>query len=314
MQKTYIDTHPNDYGDEIDLRQLFYILSAGKWNIVSVTAFVSIIGVIYSLSLPNLYESKALLAPVNSSNSIAGGLGGYSGLAGLAGINLSSGADDSNSAEAMQKIGSLSFFENNIITNIHLPDLMAVKSWNSKTNILAYDDNIYDKKTNTWIRKYSHPKQQIPSTQESFEVFKEEHLTLSEDKKSGFINLSIKHQSPYVAKQWTELVVSEINSFYRIKDKIESEKATSYLKKQIATTSFSEIKEALAELLQDETKKLTLIEANKFYVFDYIDTPAVMEKKTEPRRTLILIFSVLLGGIIGMMMVLIKHYFYGKKT
>ena len=43
-------------------------------------------------------------------------------------------------------------------------------------------------------------------------------------------------------------------------------------------TRSSEIKQVLAELVQEETKKLTLIDANQFYVFEYIDPPAVMEK------------------------------------
>ena len=81
-----------------------------------------------------------MLVPVNSSSGISGALGSYSGLAGLAGISLPSGGDEGNSAKAIQKISSLSFFENNILTNIHLPDLMAVKSWNSKTNTLTFDE------------------------------------------------------------------------------------------------------------------------------------------------------------------------------
>ena len=311
MQQAH-SNKPNDFDDELDLRELFYVLLEGKWIIVSLTAFVSIIGVIYSLLLPNIYESKALLAPVNSSSGISGSLESYSGLAGLAGISLPSGGDEGNSKKAIQKITSLSFFENRILTKIYLPDLMALKSWNSswnsKINTLTYDDSIYDTNSNTWIRNFSYPQQQIPSAQESFEEFIEEHLTLSEDKKSGFIVLSIKHQSPFIAKQWTELVVNEINAFYRQKDKSESEKALSYLNQQISTTGLSEIKEVLAQLMQEQTKKLTLIEANQYYVFDFIDPPAVMEEKSEPKRALILILSALLGGMISIVLVLIRHY------
>ena len=314
MEETHSNKHPNDFDDEIDLRELFYVLLEGKWIIVSLTAFVSIIGVIYSLLLPNIYESKTMLVPVNSSSSISGALAGYSGLAGLAGISLPSGGDEGNSAKAIQKISSLSFFENNILTNIYLPDLMAVKSWNSKTNTLTFDDSIYDTNSNTWIRDYSYPQQQIPSAQESFEVFKTEHLSLSEDKKSGFITLSIKHQSPFVAKQWVELVVDEVNAFYRQKDKSESEKAVSYLNQQISITGLSEIKQVIAQLFQEETKKLTLIEANQYYVFDYIDPPAVMELKSEPKRALICILSALLGGMLSILLVLIRHYAFNKKT
>ena len=314
MQETHSNKDSNDFNDEIDLQELFYVLLRGKWIIVSVTAFVSIIGVTFSLLLPNIYESKALLVPVNSPSSISGALGGIGGLAGLAGISLSSGGDEGNSVKALEKIGSLSFFENNILTNISLPDLMAVKSWNLKTNKLTYDESIYKKDTNAWVRDYSYTKKQIPSAQESFMIFMTEHLSVSEDKNSGFVTLSIKHQSPFIAKQWAELVINEVNTFYRQKDKSESEKAVSYLNEQISMTGLSEIKQVMAELLQEETKKLTLIEANQFYVFDYIDPPAVMEQKSDPNRTLICILSAILGGMLSIILVLIKHYAFKEKV
>ena len=314
MQETYSNKHPNNFDDEINLRELFNVLFKGKWIIASVTAFVSIIGVLFSLSLPNIYESKALLAPVNSSAGISGALRSYGGLAGLAGISLPTGSDDSNSVKAIKKLSSLSFFENNILINIFLPDLMAVESWNFETNTLAYDDSVYKKKTNTWIRDYSYPQKQIPSSQEAFRIFISQHLSVSEDSSSGFITLSIRHQSPFVAKQWAELIVNEVNTFYRQKDKSESEKAVSYLNQQITMTGLTEVKQAIAELLQEETQKLALIEANQSYVFDYIDPPGVMEQKSGPNRSLICILTALLGGMLSIVLVLVKHYGYRKKA
>ena len=313
MQEAHSNRHPNDFDGEIDLRELFYVLLKGKWIIVSLTALASIIGVIYSLSLPNIYQSNAILVPVHSPSGISGAAGGYRSIAGFAGISLPSSGNEGNTAQAIQKISTLSFFENNILANIHLPDLMAVKSWNSQANSLTFDDSIYDSTNNSWIRDYSYPQQQIPSTQESYKVFKQ-HLSLSEDKITGFITLSITHQSPFIAKQWVELIVNEVNDFYRLKDKLESEKAVSYLNQQISMTSLSEIKQVLAQLLQDEIKKLTLIEANYFYVFDYIDPPAAMEKKSEPQRALICILSALLGGILSVSLVLIRHYAIKQKV
>jgi len=304
----------NDFDDEIDLQEIFNVLFKGKWIIVSLTVMISIIGLIYSLSLPNVYQSKAVLVSSNPSSSISAALGGFSSLAGIAGIGLPSDGENDNTAKAMQKIGSLSFFENNILPNIYLPNLMAIKSWNYKTNTLTFDENTYDMSINSWVRDYSYPQQQIPSAQESFEEFTKKNLSLSEDKKSGFITLSIKHQSPFIAKQWVELIVNEINTFYRQKDKLQSEKAVSYLNEQISMTSLTEIKEALAKLLQEEIKKLTLIEANQHYVFDYVDPPAVMEKKSEPKRALIFIVSVLLGGMLSVFLVLIRHYVIKKRV
>lgn len=315
MQKEYNNKHLNDFDDEINLLKLFNVLFEGKLIIFSVTAFISILGVVYSLLLPNIYESKSLLVPVSNSSGISGALSSYNaGLAGLAGINLQTGIDETNTTKAINKISSLSFFENNILKNIYLPDLMAVKSWNPKTNEISYDEKIFNANSNTWVRKSSYSVRQIPSAQQSFKVFKTKNLRFSLDKKTGIITLSIKHQSPIIAKQWAELVISEINNFYRQKDKTEAEIAASYLNEQILKTGFSEIKQVIAQLLQEETKKLSLIEANEFYVFEYIDPPAIMEKKSEPSRSLICIAFFLLGSILSIVIVLSKYYFFNEKV
>jgi hypothetical protein len=301
MKEIYNDKH-ND--NEIDFQELFHVLFKKKWTIVSLTTFVSIIGIIYSLLLPNIYQSKALLVTVNSSSNFSNSGSSSNGLAALAGINLPSGAEKSNSDKALQKLNTLSFFKDSIMPNIFLPDLMAFKSWDYQTNSLLYDESIYDKNKNTWSR--------LPTAQQSFGVFLSQHLSI--DSENGFITIAIKHQSPLVAKQWTEVIIDEINAFYRKKDKSESEKAIIFLNKQIAMTGLSEIKQVIAELLQEETQKLTLIEASQSYVFDYIDPPAVMEYRSEPNRTLIAIISVFLGIIFSILLILIKHFNQRKNS
>ena len=79
--------------------------------------------------------------------------------------------------------------------------------------------------------------------------------------------------------EWVEIFVEEINAYYRQKDKLQSEKAVIYLNKQIANTSLSEIRAVTASILEKEIQKLTLIEANKDYVFEYIYPPSIMEEK-----------------------------------
>tara|TARA_X000000950_G_scaffold4740_1_gene4888 strand:+ start:1766 stop:2710 length:945 start_codon:yes stop_codon:yes gene_type:complete len=307
MNNIYTDKTQN-FNDEIDLRELFSILWKGKLIVLGTTSLASIAVLIYSLLLPNIYESKALLVPVDSSSNISGAFQNYSSLAGLAGINLSSGSNDSNSAKAVEKLVSLSFFEDNIMPNIFLPDLMAFESWDSSSGSNTYKENIYNKSLDKWVRKFSYPNKQIPSAQESYDVFRSGHINLSEDKQTGFLLLAVKHQSPFIAKEWTELIIREINAFYRKKDKSETQKAVVFLNEQIAMANLAEIKQVIAELLQQETQKLTLIEANQSYVFDYIDPPAVMEKKSEPKRALICILGGLFGIVLGIVIVLFIHY------
>ncbi len=314
MQKIEDNKNTINFDDAIDLKELFLVLVQGKWIITLMTVFFSIFGIIYSLSLPNIYESKALLAPVDASSSLmSGALSEYRGLAGLAGISLSSQDNSSNSKKAVEVMGSLSFFENYIMPNIFLPDLMAVESWNEKENKIIYDENIFKNDSNTWVRD-SYPKKLIPSAQESFEVFKGNHFYMREDNKTGYIVLSVKHLSPLLAKQWVETIVREVNTFYRQKDKAQSEKAVIFLNKQMAANSLSEIRQVTASLLQKEIQKLTLVEANNDYVFEYIYPPSLMEKKSDPKRSLIVILFFLFGSILGTFLVLIRFYVSNQKT
>lgn len=315
MQEIDTNKQENELSEEINLRELLSVLAQGKKIIIYLTSIISIIGIIYSLLLPNIYKSEALLASVDESSSlISGAVGQLGGLAGLAGINLSDEDSDSNSKKAFELMSSLDFFENYIMPNIFLPDLFAVEFWDDKKNEITYDDNIFDIDSNSWVRNFSYPQKLIPSAQESFEEFKDHYFDLTEDKKTGYVILSIKHQSPLIAKQWVEIIVREVNSFYRQKDKTKSEKAVTYLNNQILATGLTEIKRVTATLLQKEIQKLTLIEANSDYVFEYIYPPSIMEKKSEPKRILIIFLFFLFGSMLGIIIVLFRNYFLKEEN
>ena len=205
------DAHPDKtYGDdEIDLRELFQVLWEGKALITMVTGLAAIVSVAVALSMPNIYQSTAILAPKSD-----GGTGGlsrlasqYGGLASLAGINLGGLGGDgmSKPAIALEKMKSLSFFKQHLYEDL-LVDLMAVESWDPSTRQLMYDDEIYDSASSKWLREVDPPRQAQPSDQEAHEAFLE-LLSISEDKQTGLISVSVEHESPDIAKQWVELMV-----------------------------------------------------------------------------------------------------------
>ena len=287
--------------EEIDLKEIFSAIWQGKYLIVSLAASFSILAMIYSLSLPNIYQSKALLSPVGEDN-INNTFQNYAGLASLAGINISPQGKDKNTLRALEKVNSFSFFKENILPKIFLPDLVAVDSWNANENIIEYDDNLYNQNLDKWIAK-----SEIPSEQESFKVFKK-ILNVTKDINTGFVTISVRHKSPIVSMEWTELVVKELNYFFRSKDKLEAEAAMIYLNNQIARTNFVEVKQAIAQVLQQKTQQLALIEVTDFYIFEYIDPPKVEEEKDEPSRSLISILGLILGTIFGISFVIFNYY------
>ena len=293
----------NSNVDEIDLAKVFKILLRDKLTIISSTTFFAIAAVIFSLYLPNIYESEALLSPVGSESGSNQSMNNIGGLASLAGINLSS-QSGGNATKALKKIRTLSFFKESILPNIFLPDLMAMKSWNEDTNTIFYDEKVFNLETQTWIAE--------PSPQESFKDF-EDILRVSQDFDTGFVTIAVKHKSPHVAQEWTNLIVNQVNEFFRVNDKREAQAAMDFLNAQMALTSYTEIKKVIAELLQKKMQQLTLIEANEFYVFSYLDPPMVMEEKIEPNRPSICILGTILGFMLGIFIVLIREFLSTKK-
>ena len=307
MQEKELKSSVSFYEEEINFQEILSTLYKEKKIIFIFTVFFSFSALIYGFSLPNIYESKALLSPVEQSESISSSLGSLGGLASIAGIGIPSSNAENKSQKALEKLSSFSFFENKIMPNIFLPELMAVDYWDYKTNTIVFDSNLYDQNSNLWVRDFSYPKKQVPSPQESFEAFLKEHLDISQDDKTGFITLAVRHESPYIANEWAELLVREINNFYREKDKNEAKKSILFLNEQLSKTSLTEIKLALAELLQAEIKKLTLVEARELYVFDYIDPSTIMEKRNSPNRYLIVFFGTIFGFILGLIYVMVVN-------
>mgnify|MGYP001183315179 FL=1 len=294
------DLNNNDkLGDEIDIKLLFKTILNGKGLIIVCTGLFAIIALIYSLSLSNIYQSTALLSPVGEQSSSSNSLNNIGGLASLAGISISS-PSGGNSGKAITKITTLSFFKENILPNIFLPDLMALSSWDEESNSLIYNNSIYSVQTGKWSK--------IPHPQKSHQVFLD-NLQISQNDKTKFLTISYKHQSPHIAKEWVDLVVNQINDSFRAKDKREAQAAMNFLNTQMALTSYTEIKQVVAQVLKQKMQQLTLIEANEFYVFSYLDQPAVPREKIEPTRSSICILGTIFGFMLGVLIVLVRGYF-----
>jgi len=298
--KNNTDLNNNDQpGDEIDIKSLFKTILNGKLLITAATVLFSIIAVTYSLTLSNIYQSTALLSPVDEQSGSGGSLDNIGGLASLAGISISS-SSGGNSTKAITKITTLSFFEENILPNIFLPDLMAVDTWDEESNSVIYNDSLYNVQAGKW--------NEIPHPQKSYKAFLKK-LQVSQNYDTKFLTISFRHESPHIAKEWTELVVNQINDSFRARDKLEAETAMNFLYAQMALTSYTEIKEVVAQILKQKMQLLALIEANEFYVFSYLDQPAVAKEKIEPSRSSISILGALFGFMLGVLIVLVRSYF-----
>lgn len=293
--------------NEFSLSDFLIILWDKKILITCITFSVALFGVVFSLSLPNIYHSKAILTPADHNESSNNMMSQYSGLAGLAGISLPSSAKENKTEEALEIIKSFDFFSKHFLPLIKLEDLMAVDKWNQNNNSITYDNDDFDDVNNKWVRNVRFPYSVKPSDQEAYEKYLT-IMTIEQEKKSSFIELTFRHQSPYLAQEWTSIVITQINKIMRDKDKAKASKSIEFLNSQSLKVSYDEVRQALSMLLQDQIKSLMLIEANDDYVFEIIDFPIVPEKKSEPARSQIVLLITLIGLFLSTLFVLFRHF------
>jgi uncharacterized protein involved in exopolysaccharide biosynthesis len=294
--------------DEIDLKELFMVLWSGKRLISAITAIAAASSVAIALMLPNIYTANALLAPAEQSG---GGMSAlmqqYGGLASLAGVSLSGGEDGSRSQLGMQMMKSRAFVGDFVKRRDILPELMAVESWDSGSGDVIFDPESYDAASKKWVREVEPPKSPAPSAQEAHKAFSAV-LGVSQDKQTGYVTVSIEHQSPVVAAQWVNWLIEDVNAAVKAQDVAEAEKSIEYLREQVTNTSLADLQAVFFDLIQSQTETVMLAEVRQEYVFKTIDPAVAPEEKSKPSRALICVLGTLLGGMLGVVIVLIRHY------
>lgn len=291
--------------NEIDIIEIFSFLWDKKYYIFTITLSCTLLSIYYALSLPNIYTSEAEMLPVDEKGKMSGALSQYSSMASLAGISLPT-ESVSKSQEAMARIESFDFFSNHFLPSILLEDLLAVKNWNHETNNLTYEEEIFNSESREWVRKVSYPQSKIPSSQEAYEKYLK-ILRITENKKTSFVTLSIEHFSPFIAKQWVELIIDQIDEVMRNQDKIQATRSIEYLNSLSISVSNEEIKNTFAKLKQEQMKQLMMVEANDNYVFNVLDSPLAPEIRSEPNRVVITILGTILGIFLSIFISLVLY-------
>ena len=297
------------HDDEIDLKELFIALWKGKWIIVLLTAVFAVGGVLYALSIPNTYKAEAVLTSANDSKTsgIASQLGG---LASLAGINLGGGGSDGK-AIALATLQSRQFLNAFVNKYDLLVPLVAGDKWDPAQDTLLIDPEMYDEQQQKWDREVSPGKSPQPTDWDAYKEFKK-ILAVSESKDTGLVTLSITHLSPTIAKEWVDQLVIDLNTWVKNNSLNDTRRNISYLETQIEKTNIADMQSVFYQLIEEQTKNLMLAEVQDEFAFKIIDPAVVPEEKVGPKRALICVLAVLLGGMLGTAIVLIRYAFAKK--
>ncbi len=299
-------------GDGIDLEVLFKVLWDGGLLIGIISLITAVTSVFTALSLPNIYTASALVAPAESSgNGISGLMRQYGGIASLAGVTIPGMEGGSRAQLGIQLMKSRAFIGDFVERRDILPELLAVEDWDPGTGALTFDVQLYDKSKNAWTRTVEPPKSPKPSAHEAYKAFIA-ILGITEDVSTGYVTVSIEHQSPVIAAQWVSWLVQDVNAAVKAQDVDEATKSIEYLRQQASNTSLADLQAMFFELIQSQTETVMLAEVRPEYVFKTIDPSVVPEEKSRPNRAWICILGTLFGFMLGIATVLIRHYAFSS--
>jgi LPS O-antigen subunit length determinant protein (WzzB/FepE family) len=299
--------------DELDLAELWRAIWSGKLTIIIISFIFSVASIAFALSKPDVYKASVLLSPASTEG--AGGMGALAGqlggLASLAGVSLGGGGTD-KTALALEIIKSRAFLETYIAKHELLIPLIAAENWDRVNEKLIIDNEIYDKRSNKWIREVSYPKTTNPSSWEAYQELLK-LISSSQDKTTSLVTIDVEFYSPKIAEQWLTWLVADVNNFMREQDEKEAQASIDYLTNQLEKTEISAMETVFYQLIEEQTKNMMLTKVSPEYVLKTIDPAQVPDTKEGPKRALIVVLGTMLGGMLSVLVVLIR-YFSNKRV
>lgn len=268
--------------DEITLLGLWDIFWSQRFLIIAIGSLFAIGSIVVALRMTPIYRADSVLAPVDAGDmpDIAGSI------ANLAGIRLGGSSAD-NSAVAILRSRD---FAAEFISEKNLMPLFFEDSW--------------DPEAEDWV--YSNP-DDVPELYDAIEYFHDSVFSVKEDPVSGLVTVAIEWKDPELAAEWVNELVGRINSKTRARDLEDANAKLAYLKGQLEAASVLELRSAISRLIESELKTIMIANARVEHAFEIIDPGMVPTKRIRPRRSLIVMVSTFLGGLLALVVAMTRH-------
>jgi uncharacterized protein involved in exopolysaccharide biosynthesis len=268
----------------------------GGWRTIAVcVVVVAASAVALALLMKPVYRGETLLAPAASDTNpgstlqrLAGQLGPLTDLVG--GGDAGSGLDSKDLRLATLRSRRLT---EQFIRDRNLFPKLFPDRW--------------DGGTQAWKKKNGKP--DAPTIDEAFRFFDDKIRRVSEERRTGLVTLSIDWRDPREAADWANDLVFRANEFLRSRAKEEASRSITFLEGELEKTSVVERRQIIYRLIESRTSQIMMANGRREYAYIVID-PAVAadaDHYIRPRRPMIISAGLALGGVIGVVVTLIRY-------
>jgi uncharacterized protein involved in exopolysaccharide biosynthesis len=274
-----------EQANEVEVRDLVFALWSRRLWIVAFAAVGAIGFGIYAFLATPYYKASTVLVSASSerstlSSTLTSALGSLGGLASLAGLSVPS--SNAETEEALAVLSSRQFTES------------FLRDYDLRKELYP---ELWDPAKKTWAV----PADEVPSYPKAVIRFNEKIRTITRDKKTGLITMSIVWRDRKQAAEWANILVTRLNAEMRGRAIRQAEASLGFLEKELAGTMQLETREAINRLVEAQVRQRMLANVTQEYVFRVVDpatTPDFIDK-VRPRKIQLIILGGMLCGALA---------------
>lgn len=270
-----------------DLGSIWSVVKASWKLLLTTTLIAAVIAAVASFQMRKTYRAHAMIAPVTQ---MVGGAAGalrnqFGGLAALAGIDIGAGG---HTEEYFATLASPGFARDFIVAENLMP-------------VLFEED--WDPATKDWKPDVD-PK---PTLEKGVREFTRGVRSITEDRKTGLVTVSVEWYSPELAATWANKMIDMVNERLRNEALRSSEQSIKYLDNELTKTNVVEVRQAIYKLIEGQVNNAMIANVQHEYAFRFIDRAVAPDLKSSPKRALITAVGAGIGLFIGLVVVFIRR-------
>jgi uncharacterized protein involved in exopolysaccharide biosynthesis len=263
----------------LQLGAVWRLAWASKLPIIFVTLLCAALAAVVAFNITPIFRAETVVLAVHNGGmggggSLSGQLGGLASIASLAGVNLDAGGGVDREAKAILESRKM---DEEFIKQHNLIPVLLPRS------------------------------KQPPTLWLAVKSFRDDVLTIREDKRTGLTTLDFNWKDANVAAEWANGFVALANDRIRTRAIDEANRNIKFLNEQIDKTRIVEVQRALYSLIENETKTLMLANARVEYAFTVVDPAVPPERKISPHRSIYILVGAFTGSAIGLFVAYLRR-------
>jgi uncharacterized protein involved in exopolysaccharide biosynthesis len=305
--------------DEIDLVEVARVIWREKRLIIGVVVFFTLATAVLSLFMTNIYTAKAVLKPVSQKDG-AGRLSSlasqFGGLANLAGIAMPGAA---SSTEIVNLLKS-NILKKKIIEQYNLLPVLFPKKWDEEKKRWKRDQGGFSLNPLAFMAKLSPAGPSIPGKDPNIpDVWDgirmlDKIVTINYNLKEDIVTITVNFRDPVMAAQIAHYYLTALNDHMSEEAKRISAVNKAYLEQQLQETQDSLVRQKIYNLIAEKIETMMMAEVKENFAYKILDPPMAPDKKSKPKRTLMVFVAFLVSAFLAVFVVLCRERFKNLKN